>query len=67
MKGILSGFDINVYKKMSPPSNNSLTTLKELKEINGMRNDAKFVKDKDNIRSAFKKVAQKMAYLILKI
>ena len=59
MKGILSGFDIDVYKKMSPPSNDSLTTLKELKEINGMRNDAKFVKDKDNIRSAFKKVAAK--------
>ena len=56
---LLSGFNIDVYKKMSPPSNDSLTTLKELKEINGLRDDAGFVKEKDNIKSAFKKVAEK--------
>ena len=59
MKGLLSGFDMDVYKKMTPPSNNSLTTLKEIKEINALRDDPKFVKDKDNIQSAFKKVAAK--------
>jgi hypothetical protein len=45
MKNILSGFDIDKYK--------------ELKEINGLRDDAGFVKDKDNIQSAFKKIAEK--------
>ena len=58
MKGILSGFDIDIYKKMSPPSDNSLTTLKELKEINGLNKDPNFVKEKDNQESAFKKLTE---------
>ena len=59
MKGILSGFNIDKYKKLKPPSDNSLTTLKEIKEINGMRKDPSFVKEKDNIQSAFKKITDK--------
>ena len=58
MKGILSGFDIDKYKGIKPPKDNSLTTLKELKEINGMRKDPSFVKDKDNQESAFKKITK---------
>ena len=59
MKDLLKGFDIEVYKKMSPPADDSLTTLKELKEINGLRQDPKFVKDKDNMVVSFKKLTDK--------
>lgn len=58
MKGILSGFNIDKYKKLKPPKDNSLVTLKELKEINGMRKDPSFVKEKDNQESAFKKITE---------
>ena len=59
MKNILEGFNIDVYKKMSPPANDSLTTLKELREIKGLRQDPKFVKDKDDQEKSFKKITEK--------
>ena len=59
MKGLLSGFDISSYKQSTPPKDNSLTTLSEIREINSMRKDPKFVKDKDNITHSFKKIAEK--------
>ena len=59
MKGILAGFNMDKYKDIKPPSDNSLITLKEIKEINGMRKDPNFVKEKDNIQSAFKKITDK--------
>ena len=58
MKGILSGFDINKYKNIKPPKDNSLKTLQELKEINTMHKDPAFVKQKDNQESAFKKLTE---------
>ena len=48
MSKLLSGFDMNKYKNQKPP-----------KEINSLREDPGFVKEKDNQVSAFKKVAAK--------
>ena len=48
MNKLLSGFDMNKYKNQKPPKDNSLTTFKELKEINSLREDPSFVKEKDN-------------------
>jgi len=59
MEKMLEGFNIDVYKKMSPPADDSLTTLKELREIKGLKQDPKFVKDKDDISNSFKKIAEK--------
>ena len=59
MSKLLSGFDMNKYKNQKPPKDNSLATFKELKEINSLREDPGFVKEKDNQVSAFKKVAAK--------
>ena len=59
MSKLLSGFDMSKYKNQKPPKDNSLTTFKELKEINSLREDPGFVKEKDNQVSAFKKIAAK--------
>ena len=52
-------FDISKFKKMKPPGNNTFDTMQEIKELNKIPINKKFVKDNDNIEKVFKKVAEK--------
>ena len=42
-------FNINKFKNKKPPSNKSLGTFKEIKQLKNIKSDKKFVKDKDDI------------------
>tara|TARA_R100000278_G_scaffold13442_2_gene14195 strand:+ start:62 stop:568 length:507 start_codon:yes stop_codon:yes gene_type:complete len=44
---------------MKPPGNNTFDTMQEIKELNKIPINKKFVKDNDNIEKVFKKVAEK--------
>ena len=50
-------FDISSFKKMKPPGNNTFDTMQEVKALNKIPLNKKFVKDNDNIEAAFKKTA----------
>ena len=52
-------FDTSPFKKMQPPSNNSFDTMLEVKELNKIPLNKNFVKDHDDISSAFKALAKK--------
>ena len=52
-------FDASPFKKMRPPSNNSFDTMLEVKELNKIPLNKNFVKDHDDISSAFKALAKK--------
>jgi hypothetical protein len=52
-------FDISKFKKMKPPGNNTFDTMQEIKELNKIPINKKFVKDNDNIEEVFKKLAEK--------
>tara|TARA_B100000424_G_scaffold142095_1_gene107992 strand:- start:768 stop:1310 length:543 start_codon:yes stop_codon:yes gene_type:complete len=52
-------FDISKFKKMKPPGNNTFDTMQEIKELNKIPINKKFIKDNDNIEKVFKKVAEK--------
>ena len=51
-------FDISSFKKMKPPGNNTFDTMQELKELESIPLNKKFVKDNDDIEATFKKVAK---------
>ena len=51
-------FDISSFKKMKPPGNNTFDTMQEVKALNKIPLDKKFVKKYDNIESAFKQTAK---------
>ena len=55
---MFNNFDISSFKKMKPPSDNSFDTMQEVKELNKIPLNKKFVKDNDNIEAAFKKTAE---------
>tara|TARA_R100000081_G_C4774981_1_gene147984 strand:+ start:56 stop:562 length:507 start_codon:yes stop_codon:yes gene_type:complete len=44
---------------MKPPGNNTFDTMQEIKELNKIPINKKFVKDNDNIEEVFKKLAEK--------
>ena len=50
-------FDISSFKKMKPKGDSTFDTMQELKELNSIPLNKKFVKDNDDIEAAFKKVA----------
>jgi hypothetical protein len=52
-------FKSSPFKKMRPPSNNSFNTMLEVKELNKIPLNKKFVKDHDDIASAFKMLARR--------
>ena len=54
----LSTFDLKPFKKMRPPSDNSFDTMQEIKELERIPLNRKFVKDNDDIEGAFKKLAE---------
>ena len=48
-------FNIQKYLDKKPPSDNSFTTMQEIKELNKIPINVKFVKEKDDIKASFKK------------
>ena len=46
-------FDISSFKKMKPPGNNTFDTMQEIKELESIPLNKKFVKDNDDIEAAF--------------
>ena len=59
MKDLFKDFNINKFKNKKPPSNKSLGTFKEIKDLEKIKDDRKFVESKDDIFTAFKSVAEK--------
>ena len=51
-------FNISNFKKMKPPGDNTFDTSQEVKALNKIPLNKKFVKDNDNIESAFAKTAK---------
>lgn len=51
-------FDTSSFKKMKPPGDNTFDTMQELKELESIPLDKKFVKENDDIEAAFKKTAK---------
>lgn len=49
-------FNIQKYLDKKPPSDNSFTTMQEIKDLNKIPINTKFVKDKDDIGASFKKL-----------
>jgi len=56
---MFKGFDIQKYLDKKPPSDGSFTTTQEIKELNNIPINEKFVKEKDDIKSSFLKLAKK--------
>mgnify|MGYP003141250912 FL=1 len=52
-------FNIDKFKKMKPPSNNSFTTMQEVKDLNKISLNKKNVKKFDNIEKTFADIATK--------
>ena len=55
---MLKDFNISNFKKMKPPSDNSFDTSQEIKALKKIPLNKKFVKDYDNIETAFAKTAK---------
>ena len=55
---MFKNFDTSSFKKMKPPGDNSFDTMQEVKELNKIPLNKKYVKDYDNIEAAFKKTAE---------
>ena len=51
-------FDISSFKKMKPPKSGSFDAMQEVKALNKIPLNKKFVKDHDSIEGAFKKTAK---------
>ena len=56
---MFKGFDIQKYLDKKPPSDGSFTTTQEIKELNKIPINERFVKEKDDIKSSFLKLAKK--------
>jgi hypothetical protein len=52
-------FDIKKYLNKKPPSNGSFTTTQEIKELNRIPINERFVKEKDDVKGSFLKLANK--------
>ena len=55
---MFKNFDISSFKKLKPPGNNTFDTMQEVKALNKIPLDKKFVKKHDNIESVFSKTAK---------
>ena len=56
---MLKGFPIKKYLDKKPPSNNSITTKGEVKELTKLPIREKFIKEKDNIEKSFEGIVGK--------
>ena len=53
---LFENFDVTDLTFRKPPANDSLTTFKELQELNNLKLDKDFVVQKDNIIDNFEKI-----------
>jgi hypothetical protein len=56
---MFENFDIKKYLDKKPPSDGSFTTTQEIKELNKIPINERFVKEKDDIKASFLKLANK--------
>lgn len=56
---MLEGFKIQKYLDKKPPSENSITTKGEVKELSKLPIREKFIKEKDNIKKSFESIVGK--------
>ena len=56
---MLKGFPIQKYLDKKPPSENSVTTKGEVKELSKLPIREKFIKEKDNIKKSFESIVGK--------
>jgi len=55
---MLDKFNIDNFKKENPPKDNSLKTLSEIKKINNIPDNEKFVKDNDDVSKKFNNIVK---------
>ena len=55
---MFKNFNTSSFKKMKPPGDDTFDTMQELKELESIPLNKKFVKDNDDIEAAFKKTAK---------
>ena len=60
---MLKDFNIKKYLDKKPPSDNSFTTMQEVKELNNTPINKNFVKQKDNIKKAFTKIVDESKFI----
>lgn len=53
-------FNISRFMSTNPPSDNSFDTMQEIKELKRIPRNKRFVKEKDDITSYFKKVGERV-------
>jgi hypothetical protein len=56
---MFQGFDLNKFKQMKPPSNNSFDTMREVKQLSATPMNKASVKKFDDIEATFSSVAAK--------
>ena len=56
---MLKGFPIQKYLDKKPPSENSVTTKGEVKELSKLPIREKFIKEKDDIKKSFESIVGK--------
>ena len=59
---VFDDFNLIKFKNQKPPADNSLTTLKEIKDIDNLNVDEKFVKYYDDVENVFKNLIKKNGY-----
>ena len=60
---MLKDFDIKKYLDKKPPSDNSFTTMQEIKELNKTPINKNFVKEKDDIKKSFTKIVDEGKFI----
>ena len=60
---MLKDFNIKKYLDKKPPSDNSFTTMQEIKELNKTPINKNFVKEKDDIKKSFTKIVDEGKFI----
>ena len=60
---MLKDFDIKKYLDKKPPSNNSFTTMQEIKELSRIPINKNFIKEKDDIKKSFTKIVDEGKFI----
>jgi len=60
---MLKNFNIKKYLSKKPPSDNSFTTMQEIKELSKTPINKNFVKEKDDIKKSFTKIVDEGKFI----
>ena len=60
---MLKDFDIKKYLDKKPPSDNSFTTMQEIKELSRIPINKNFIKEKDDIKKSFTKIVDEGKFI----